>query len=94
MLLQNLMTARQVEAWVQHPDNAERHFELINERELRHQRIKHEIYHKAGATVWEIYAEDALVGIFTPAGRYRTERQTLNFEGLPELEIPLNRIFV
>ena len=64
-----------------------------NERELRHLRNKRESYLKAGATVWEVYPDDALVDIFTPDGRYRTERDTLTFEGLPGLEIPLEKIF-
>ncbi len=64
-----------------------------NERELRHLRNKRESYLKIGATVWEVYPEDALVDIFTPDGRYRTERDKLTFAGLPGLEIPLVKIF-
>lgn len=64
-----------------------------NERELRHLRNKRESYLKAGATVWEVYPEDAPVDIFTPDGRYHTERQALTFDGLPGPEIPLARIF-
>ena len=64
-----------------------------NERELRHLRNKREQYLQAGATVWEVYPDDALVDIFTPDGRYRTERDTLTFDGLPGLTISLARIF-
>ncbi|MBZ0300938.1 MAG: Uma2 family endonuclease [Anaerolineae bacterium] len=64
-----------------------------NERELRHLRNKRESYLKVGATVWEVYPDDALVDIFTPDGRYRTERDKLAFEGLPGLTIPLSKIF-
>jgi len=64
-----------------------------NERELRHLRNKRESYLRIGATVWEVYPDDALVDIFTPDGRYRTERETLTFDGLPGLEIPLGKIF-
>jgi hypothetical protein len=64
-----------------------------NERELRHLRNKREGYLRVGATIWEVYPEDKLVDIFTPDGRYRTERQQLVFEGLPGLEIPLDRYF-
>ena len=64
-----------------------------NERELRHLRNKRESYLKAGATVWEVYHDDALVDVFIPDGRYRTERETLSFDGLLGLSIPLDRIF-
>jgi Uma2 family endonuclease len=64
-----------------------------NERELRQLRNKRESYLRAGATVWEVYPEDRLVDIFTPDGRYRTERDRLTFDGSPGLEIPLPRVF-
>ena len=64
-----------------------------NEREFRHLRNKREVYLQAGATVWEVYPEDALVDIFTPDGRYHTERDTMTFDGLPGLAIPLEKIF-
>ena len=54
-----------------------------NDRELRHLRNKRERYLKVGTTVWEVYPEDSLVDVFTPDGRYRTERDKLTFSSLP-----------
>jgi Uma2 family endonuclease len=64
-----------------------------SDTEMRHLRNKREDYLKADATVWEVYIDDALVDIYTPDGRYRTERDKLTFAGLPGLEIPLAAIF-
>jgi Uma2 family endonuclease len=64
-----------------------------SEQEMRHLRNKREDYLKGGATVWEVYPDDALVDIYTPDGRYRTERDSLTFDGLPRLETPLASVF-
>ena len=64
-----------------------------NEYEMRTLRNKRETYLKAGTTVWEVYPDDALVDVYSADGRYSTERERLTFDGLPGLEIPLDRIF-
>jgi Uma2 family endonuclease len=64
-----------------------------SDQKMRHLRNKREDYLKAGATVWEVYPDDALVDIYAPDGRYRTERETLTFDGLPGLAIKLASVF-
>jgi Uma2 family endonuclease len=47
-----------------------------------------------GAVVWEVWPQDRLVKIYTPGQDAPViERETLAFEGLPGLEIPLSVVF-
>lgn len=69
---------------VSNPDNAE---------EIRRLDTDRPVWLAHGATVWEVWAQAGYVRIFEGEEAPRIERDTLTFEGLPGLEIPLAVVF-
>jgi Uma2 family endonuclease len=52
------------------------------------------VWLERGATVWEVWAQDRLVKVFTDAeAEPDIEREKLTFASLPSLEIPLKVVF-
>ena len=65
-----------------------------NRRELERLESKRQKYLRMGATVWEVWAKPRETHIYQPGGSTPTiERETLRFDGLPGLEIPLSVVF-
>lgn len=65
-----------------------------NRREIERLEAKRRKYLDMGATVWEIWAKPRETRIYRPDSPTPTvERETLRFEGLPGLEIPLSVVF-
>jgi Uma2 family endonuclease len=69
---------------VSNPDNAE---------EIRRLESDRPVWLARGATVWEVWAQAGYVRIFGGSAEPRIERDTLAFEDLPGLEIPLAVVF-
>ncbi len=62
--------------------------------ELKRLEADRPVWLERGATVWEVWAEDRLVKVFTdPAIEPHIEREKLTFAHLPGLEIPLATVF-
>jgi Uma2 family endonuclease len=65
-----------------------------NKRELDRLARKRAKYMVMGATLWEVWALDRAVHIYTPGQAMPTiEREKLTYAGLPGLEIPLKTVF-
>ncbi|MBZ0303171.1 MAG: Uma2 family endonuclease [Anaerolineae bacterium] len=69
---------------VSNPDNAE---------EIRRLETDRPIWIERGAMVWEVWPQAGCAKIFSDRGEPRIERDTLTFESLPGLEIPLKVVF-
>ena len=61
--------------------------------ELHALALKREIYLEAGIIVWEGSTDERYIDVFTPDGHYLRVRDILTLEALPDLEIPLNKVF-
>jgi Uma2 family endonuclease len=65
-----------------------------NKRELERPEAKRRKYLAMGATVWEVWAKPRDVHVYRPGQPVpMIERETLHFDGLPGLEIPLTVVF-